>query len=96
MTHDRVQIDHFLLTQEFFAMMLGVRRTSVTSTANKLKNKKMIEYKRGHVTVLDRAALEKCSCECYAVMRREFDRLLGSPLGSTEQEAQPQPTRRRG
>jgi CRP-like cAMP-binding protein len=96
MTHDRVQTDHFLLTQEFFAMMLGVRRTSVTSTANRLKNKKVIEYKRGHVTILDRAGLEKCSCECYAVMKREFDRLLGSPLGSTEQEAEAQPTRRRG
>jgi CRP-like cAMP-binding protein len=96
MTHDRVQTDHFLLTQEFFAMMLGVRRTSVTGAANALKKKKIIEYKRGHVTVLDRAALEKCACECYAVMKREFDRLLGSPLGSTEREDEPQSTRRRG
>jgi CRP-like cAMP-binding protein len=88
MTHDRVQTDHFLLTQEFFAMMLGVTRSSVTTTANKLKNKGIIDYKRGHVTILDRAALERCSCECYVVMKREFDRLLGSPLGSTDPEAE--------
>jgi CRP-like cAMP-binding protein len=90
MTHDRVQTDHFLLTQEFFAMMLGVRRTSVTSAANRLKRKKIIEYKRGHVTVLDRAALEKCACECYAAMKRESDRLLGAPLGSVKQVAEVQ------
>jgi CRP-like cAMP-binding protein len=90
MTHDRVQTDDFLLTQEFFAMMLGVRRTSVSSAANWLKSKKIIEYKRGHVTILDRAALEKCSCECYAAMKRESDRLLGTPLGSAEQVAEVQ------
>jgi CRP-like cAMP-binding protein len=95
MTHDRVQTDHFLLTQEFFAMMLGVRRTSITGTANRLKNKKIIEYTRGHVTILDRAALEKCSCECYAVMKREFDRLLGSPLGSIDREAAEIQTKKR-
>jgi CRP-like cAMP-binding protein len=86
MTHDRVQTDQFLLTQEFFAMMLGVRRSSVTSVANQLKHKKIIEYARGHVTILDRATLEKSSCECYAAMKGEFDRLLGSPLGATHQE----------
>jgi len=95
MTHDRVQTDHFLLTQEFFAMMLGVRRTSVTNVANKLKRKKIIDYKRGHVTILDRAGLENSSCECYAAMKAEFDRLLGSPLGSIEPEPEAQPTRRR-
>jgi CRP-like cAMP-binding protein len=95
MTHDRVQTDNFLLTQEFFAMMLGVRRTSVTTVANKLKRRKMIDYKRGHVTVLDRAGLESCSCECYAAMKVEFDRLLGSPLGPIEPEPEAQPTRRR-
>jgi CRP-like cAMP-binding protein len=96
MTHDRVQTDHFLLTQEFLAMMLGVRRSSVTTVANRLKRKKLIDYKRGHVTVVDRAGLEHCACECYATMKAEFDRLLGSPLGPIEREPEAQPTRRRG
>jgi CRP-like cAMP-binding protein len=96
MTHDRVQTDHFLLTQEFLAMMLGVSRTSVNTVANKLKRKKIIDYKRGHVTIVDRVGLEHCACECYAAMKTEFDRLLGSPLGPTEQEPEAQPTRRRG
>jgi CRP-like cAMP-binding protein len=81
MTHDRVQSPNFLLTQEFLAMMLGVRRTSVTLAANRLKRLKMIDYNRGHVTILDRKGLEKLSCECYAVSKREFDRLLGEPKG---------------
>jgi CRP-like cAMP-binding protein len=96
MTHDRVQTDHFLLTQEFLAMMLGVRRTSVTTVANRLRRKKLIDYKRGEVTVLDRAGLESCSCECYAVMKAEFDRLLGAPLGPTERQHEARPTRRSG
>lgn len=82
MTHDRVQSPQFLLTQEFLAMMLGVRRTSVTLAANDLKARKLIKYNRGHVTILDRKGLEKRSCECYAVSKREFDRLLGAPLGA--------------
>jgi len=83
MTHDRVQSDEFLLTQEFLGMMLGVRRSSVTEAARSLKNKKIIDYRRGHVTVLDRPGLERISCECYDVSKREFDRLLGSPLGTS-------------
>lgn len=85
MTHDRVQSDELLLTQEFLGMMLGVRRSSVTEAARGLKNKKIIDYRRGRVTVLDRAGLERLSCECYAVSKREFDRLLGSPLGTVTQ-----------
>jgi CRP-like cAMP-binding protein len=81
MTHDRVQSEQFLLTQEFLGMMLGVRRSSVTAAASALKDKKLIEYSRGKVTVLDRAGLEARSCECYAVSKVEFDRLLGHPLG---------------
>lgn len=81
MTHDRVHSEHFILTQEFLAMMLGVRRSSVTIAANKLKRLKLIKYHRGHVTILNREGLEKRSCECYAVSKREFDRLLGPPLG---------------
>ena len=91
MTHDRVQSDEFLLTQEFLGMMLGVRRSSVTEAARGLKNKRIIDYRRGQVTVLDRPGLEKLSCECYDVSKREFDRLLGSPLGTA---AQPAPIRR--
>lgn len=83
MTHDRVQSDHFLLTHEFLAMMLGVRRSSVTLAATKLKRLQLINYNRGHVTVLDRKGLERRSCECYAVSKREFDRLLGEPSGPT-------------
>jgi CRP-like cAMP-binding protein len=81
MTHDCAHSDQFLLTQEFLGMMLGVRRSSVTEVAAKLKHRKLIEYRRGHVTVLDRSGLEKQACECYAVSKREFDRLLGPPLG---------------
>jgi hypothetical protein len=63
-------------------MMLGVRRTSITLAAQLLKRRKLIDYTRGHVTVLDRHGLEMLSCECYAVSRREFDRLLGPPHGA--------------
>jgi CRP-like cAMP-binding protein len=85
MTHDRVQSDEFLLTQEFLGMMLGVRRGSVTQAARDLKKRKIIDYRRGHVTVLDRRGLERRSCECYGVSKREFDRFLGSPLGTVDQ-----------
>ena len=66
-----------MLTQEFLAMMLGVRRASVANTASALQRAGLIQYKRGHVTILDRAGLLKRSCECYGVSKREFDRLLG-------------------
>jgi len=82
MTHDRVHTSQFLLTQEFLGMMLGVQRSSVTAAASGLKRKKLIEYSRGHVTILDREGLLKRSCECYAVNKREFDRLLGQPRGA--------------
>jgi len=82
MTHDRVQSDQFLLTQEFFGMMLGVQRSSVTLAAHKLKVDGLIEYHRGQVTILDRQKLEHRACECYAVSKWEFDRLLGPPSGS--------------
>jgi CRP-like cAMP-binding protein len=57
------------------------QRSSVTIAANKLKRLKLIKYHRGNVTILDRKGLEKRTCECYAVSKREFDRLLGPPLG---------------
>jgi CRP-like cAMP-binding protein len=77
MTHDRMQSDEFLLTQEFLAMMLGVQRTGVSAAAGALQRAGLIRYKRGNVTILDRRALQERSCECYGVSKREFDRLLG-------------------
>jgi len=76
MTHDRMESDEFLLTQEFLAMMLGVQRTGVTRAASALQRAGLIEYTRGVVTMLDRRGLKKLSCECYAVSKKEFDRLL--------------------
>ncbi|MGC2414051.1 MAG: Crp/Fnr family transcriptional regulator [Stellaceae bacterium] len=78
MTHDRMQSDEFLLTQEFLAMMLGVRRSGVSITAGELQRAGLIRYKRGQVTIIDRRGLEDRSCECYGVSKREFDRLLGA------------------
>ncbi len=77
MTHDRMQSDEFLLTQEFLAMMLGVQRTGVTAAAGSLQRAGLIRYKRGNVTIIDRRGLMQRSCECYGVSKREFDRLLG-------------------
>jgi CRP-like cAMP-binding protein len=77
MTHDRMQSDHFLLTQEFLAMMLGVQRTGVSVAAGALQRGGLIRYTRGNVTILDRRGLEHRSCECYGVSKKEFDRLLG-------------------
>ena len=77
MTQDRMQSNDFPLTQEFLAMMLGVRRAGVTDAANALKRDGLINYARGSVTVLDRAGMEKRACECYGVIKREFDRLHG-------------------
>ena len=77
MTHDRMQSDEFLLTQEFLAMMLGVQRTGVTAAAGALQRSGLINYKRGNVTIIDRRSLIRRSCECYSVSKKEFDRLLG-------------------
>jgi CRP-like cAMP-binding protein len=77
MTHDRMQSDEFLLTQEFLAMMLGVQRTGVTAAAGALQRAGLIRYKRGNVTITDRRGLQQRSCECYGISKREFDRLLG-------------------
>jgi CRP-like cAMP-binding protein len=72
MTHDRVGRDTFPLTQEFLAMMLGVRRSGVTLAASAFSDAGFIKYARGSMTILDRAGLEKETCECYAVERRQF------------------------
>jgi len=78
MTHDRMQSNEFLLTQEFLAMMLGVQRTGVTAAASALQQAGLIRYKRGAVTIVDRRGLEALSCECYRISKLEFDRLLGA------------------
>lgn len=80
MSHDRVGADTLNLTQEMIAQMLGVRRASVSVVAGKLQKTGLIRYNRGVITVLDRAAMEQCTCECYHVARRELDRLLGEGL----------------
>ena len=78
MTHDRMQSDKFLLTQEFLAMMLGVQRTGVSAAAGALQKAGLIRYMRGNVTILDRRGLMRRSCECYGISKKEFDRLLGN------------------
>jgi len=64
------------MTQELIANMLGVRREGVTEGALKLQKLGLIRYSRGHITVLDRPGLEQRTCECYAVVKNEYDRLL--------------------
>ena len=73
---DRLPSNTLITTQELIASMLGVRRGSVTESAGKLQRAGLIRYKRGRIDVLDRPALEKASCECYAVVQREYARLL--------------------
>jgi CRP-like cAMP-binding protein len=73
---DRLQGNELVMTQELIANMLGVRREGVTEGALKLQQAGLIRYARGHITVLDRDGLEKRSCECYAVVKKEYDRLL--------------------
>jgi CRP-like cAMP-binding protein len=73
---DRLSGDHIIMTQELIANMLGVRREGVTDAAGKLQRLGVIEYSRGHIRVLDRKRLERLSCECYAVVKREAERLL--------------------
>ena len=77
MTRDRMPSGDFLLTQEFLGMMLGVRRTSVTDVMGSLQKAGLIRYRRGHVTILDHAALRLRACECYDISKLEFDRMLG-------------------
>jgi len=73
---DRLSTRELTMTQELIANMLGVRREGVTEAAGKLQRAGIIRYSRGHITVLDRDRLERDVCECYAVVKKEFDRLL--------------------
>ena len=73
---DRLEGSELVMTQELIANMLGVRREGVTEAATKLQRDGLIRYARGHITILDRAGLEERTCECYVVVRREYERLL--------------------
>jgi Mn-dependent DtxR family transcriptional regulator len=76
MCHDRSHSQELELTQEFIATMLGVRRPGVTETAGLLRDKGLIEYVRGHITITDREGLEALTCECYRLVKKEFARLV--------------------
>jgi CRP-like cAMP-binding protein len=73
---DRLNSNQLVMTQELIANMLGVRREGVTEAAGRLQSAGLISYSRGHITVLDRPRLEARTCECYAVVKKECDRLL--------------------
>ncbi|MGR9087896.1 MAG: Crp/Fnr family transcriptional regulator [Gammaproteobacteria bacterium] len=77
MTHDRAHSDTFHVTQVFLAYMLGVRRVGITKAANSLQKQKLINYRRGNVTILDRLGLEAVSCECYREEKEIYRRILG-------------------
>jgi CRP-like cAMP-binding protein len=77
---DRLRGNELVMTQELIANMLGVRREGVTEAAGHLQQAGLIQYQRGHITVLDRAGIERRSCECYAVVKKEYDRLLPTEI----------------
>jgi CRP-like cAMP-binding protein len=79
---DRLEGSELVMTQELIANMLGVRREGVTEGALKLQKGGLIQYSRGHITVLDRKGLEDRTCECYAVVKREYDRLLPARIAN--------------
>jgi CRP-like cAMP-binding protein len=79
---DRLDGNELVMTQELIANMLGVRREGVTEGALKLQKAELIRYSRGHITILNREGLEQRTCECYAVVKREYDRLLPAILAT--------------
>ena len=76
LTLDRLRSSELVMTQELLSTILGVRRASISDAAGALQRDGLIRYERGRITVLDRPALERRSCECYAVVKKEYDRLL--------------------
>ena len=86
-SHDRLESDELVMTQELMASMLGVRREGVSVAAHRLQAAGLIRYKRGHITIVDRHGLESRVCECYGVVKSECDRLLpyqSNPSASNE------------
>ena len=79
MSLDRLQGSELIMTQELIANMLGVRREGVTEAAGNLQRAGLIRYQRGHIVVLDRLGIERRACECYRLVRGEYDRLLPQP-----------------
>ena len=77
---DRVAQDEFTMTHEFLALMLGVRRQTVSAVVSDLGRRGLVVYRRGFIEIVDRAGLEDATCECYEVIREEFARLVGPPL----------------
>ena len=77
MSHERARKDTFPMTQEFVSQMLGVRRPTVSVVAGMLQKADLVRYSRGKMTVLDRKGLEAGSCECYKIVQKDFDRLIG-------------------
>lgn len=79
---DRLHSDELVMTQQLIANMLGVRREGVTEAAGRLHKAELIRYQRGRIKVLDRPGLERRTCECYAVVKKEYDRLLPRPASN--------------
>ncbi len=80
LTLDRLPSNELIMTQELVASMLGVRREGITEAAGNLQRAGLISYRRGHIAVIDRVGLETHACECYAVVKKELDRLLSDTL----------------
>jgi CRP-like cAMP-binding protein len=76
LTLDRLHSSELVMTQDLLSNILGVRRASISDTAGRLQKDGLIRYERGHISVLDRPAIERRACECYAVVKKEYDRLL--------------------
>ena len=94
MTHDRAHANHFHLTHQFLADMLGVQRSAVTIAAGSLQERGLIHYTRGEITIVDRKGLESTACECYAAVIKDYAQVFGSPpvspvgpLGTDPQES---------
>jgi CRP-like cAMP-binding protein len=79
MMHDRAEGESLTYTHEFLAQILGANRTSITIAAQSLQNAGLISYRRGTMQILNRAGMEKASCECYAVVKERFDAFLNPP-----------------
>lgn len=88
--HDQLPTDKLTMTHDMIAHMLGVRREGVTHAASRLQQRGLISYVRGTITILDRNGLEAASCECYRIVKDEYDRLLGKYIPTNKINTQPQ------